>query len=134
MRYSIMLFILFFLFPSGGKCNIIQIPPDDTVFVFTENLPGCVASDTILIGQKTKGEALFWWALGGVVGLHRIYLGTSPVVPVFYAVTLGGGMGLLAVADLLAILLVKDINCYADNPGILMFMTGEKTKKLPSAD
>lgn len=108
--------------------------PEDSVFVITNHNVVSVSGDTLIIKGKTKGEALLWWTLGGVVGLHRIYLGTSPVVPVFYALTLGGGMGLLAVADLVAIILVKDINRYADNPGILMWMTGKETKKLPSED
>jgi len=77
--------------------------------------------DTIIKG-KTKGEALLWWLLGGVVGLHRIYLGTGPVVPVFYALTLGGGMGALYVSDLIAILVTKDINRFADNKNILMWV------------
>ncbi len=90
-------------------------------------------SDTIIKG-KTKGEALLWWVLGGVVGLHRIYLGTGPVVPVFYALTLGGGMGVLFVSDLIAILVTKDINRFADNKNILMWVVEDGVKKPPSAD
>jgi len=107
---------------------------NDTLLVVSVE-PGSVIipADTIIVKGKTKGEAILWWALGGVVGLHRIYLGTSPVIPVFYAVTLGGGMGLLVLGDLIAILIVKDINDYADNPSILMWVT-EKSKKQPSAD
>jgi TM2 domain-containing membrane protein YozV len=40
----------------------------------------------------------------GVVGLHRVYLGTAPYIPLLYVATIGGGFGLLPLADFIAIL------------------------------
>jgi hypothetical protein len=127
------LILVLFVMPLYGNANVRESITADTLFVTVEKMPYLILKDTCELKGKTRGEALFWWALGGVVGLHRIYLGTSPVVPVFYALTLGGGMGLLAVTDLVLIIFVKDINRFADNPGILMWMKDE-TKKPPSAD
>jgi TM2 domain-containing membrane protein YozV len=40
----------------------------------------------------------------GMVGLHRIYLGTQPHIPIVYVATIGGVFGLLPLADFIAIL------------------------------
>src|ERR1041385_5302802 len=51
--------------------------------------------------QKKYGDhnrrvaAVLAFPVFGIVGLHRIYLGTKPYVPVVYAATLGGCAGLL---------------------------------------
>ncbi|MGM0650822.1 MAG: hypothetical protein ACQES1_10000, partial [Bacteroidota bacterium] len=58
----------------------------------------------------------------GPLGGHRIYLGTEPWVPVVYAVTLGGGIGLLPAIDLFVIIFTKDLNKYIDNPQIFMWL------------
>lgn len=57
----------------------------------------------------------------GPFGAHRIYLGTSAKVPVFYTVTLGGGLGMLPLIDLICILTVKDLSRYYDNGRIFMW-------------
>lgn len=35
----------------------------------------------------------------GMVGLHRIYLGTKPYIPIIYLVTFGGCLGVLPLID-----------------------------------
>lgn len=57
----------------------------------------------------------------GPFGAHRIYLGTNVKVPVFYTLTLGGGLGILPVIDLLHLIFTKDISVYYDNPRIFMW-------------
>jgi len=71
--------------------------------------------------EKTKGGAILMAILTGPIGGHRIYLGTTPFVPIVYALTLGGGMGLLPAIDLIVILLSKDLNNYENNPNIFMW-------------
>lgn len=78
--------------------------------VFLENKKG-----------QTKGKAILMAILTGPIGGHRIYLGTTPFVPIVYALTLGGGMGLLPAIDLVVILLSKDLNNYENNPNIFMW-------------
>jgi hypothetical protein len=58
----------------------------------------------------------------GIVGLHRIYLGTKPYVPVAYIASLGGGFGILPLIDFFVITLSKDITPYRDNGKVFMWV------------
>lgn len=58
----------------------------------------------------------------GMVGLHRIYLGTAPYVPIVYIGTVGGGFGILPFIDFCVILLDKDITRYHENKKIFMWV------------
>lgn len=58
----------------------------------------------------------------GIVGLHRIYLGTKPHVPVVYIATLGGVFGLIPLIDFFAIIFDKDFNGYNENGKVLMWV------------
>lgn len=58
----------------------------------------------------------------GIVGLHRIYLGTSPHVPVVYIGSLGGIFGLLPLIDFITITCTKDFEHYRDNGNVFMWM------------
>ena len=57
----------------------------------------------------------------GHFGVHRIYLGTSPNVPVVYSLTLGGGFGLLPLLDIAAMLTTKNLEKYAHNDKVFMW-------------
>lgn len=57
----------------------------------------------------------------GPFGVHRLYLGTQPVVPVVYTLTLGGGLGILPLADIIAILIAEDLSIYKDNAKVIMW-------------
>jgi TM2 domain-containing membrane protein YozV len=58
----------------------------------------------------------------GIVGLHRIYLGTKPYVPIAYIATLGGVFGILPLIDFCAILLEKDLVNFENNGKVLMWV------------
>jgi hypothetical protein len=58
----------------------------------------------------------------GIVGLHRIYLGTKPYVPVTYIASLGGGFGVLPLIDFFVISFSKDITPYRDNGKVFMWV------------
>ena len=58
----------------------------------------------------------------GMVGLHRIYLGTKPHVPVAYIASLGGVFGILPFIDFFAIILDKKFDTYRDNGKIFMWI------------
>jgi TM2 domain-containing membrane protein YozV len=57
----------------------------------------------------------------GVVGLHRIYLGTQPHIPLVYVGTVGGVFGLLPLADFIAILNTKEDDLQNFNTGKVFF-------------
>jgi len=56
----------------------------------------------------------------GIFGVHRLYLGTKPSVPMIYAITLGGG-GFLVVIDMGIILFCDDINKYSNTNSVFMW-------------
>jgi len=58
----------------------------------------------------------------GIVGLHRIYLGTKPYVPVAYIASLGGGFGILPLIDFFVISFSKDITPLRDNGKVFMWV------------
>lgn len=58
----------------------------------------------------------------GIVGLHRIYLGSSPFVPIVYIGSLGGVFGILPLIDFIAILTQPNIEEYLDNDKVFMWI------------
>ena len=57
----------------------------------------------------------------GPFGVHRLYLGTHPRVPVIYTLTLGGGLGILPLTDIIAIIATKDIEKFINNDKVIMW-------------
>ena len=66
----------------------------------------------------------------GPFGGHRIYLGTNPKVPVFYALTFGG-FGVLVLIDLGHILFTKDLAAYVENDRVLMWAKSRGEAVIP---
>lgn len=58
----------------------------------------------------------------GIVGLHRIYLGTKPYVPVAYIGTVGGVFGILPLIDFFKITFDKDLEQYQNNGKVFMWI------------
>lgn len=58
----------------------------------------------------------------GIVGLHRIYLGTAPYVPVAYIGSFGGIFGILPFIDFCVLVLDKDFDRYINNKKIFMWV------------
>ncbi len=140
MRYNkaikYLLPIFFVLFIKTAKSEELTLNlQDDVMYVLVTE--GEMPHDTIHFGHYNiiihsndsikQNKRSRWIAIGadlltGPLGGHRIYMGTKPWVPVVYALTLGGGMGILPVADLLVILLSKNFDQWCDNPKIIMWL------------
>lgn len=58
----------------------------------------------------------------GMIGVHRIYLGTKPFIPIIYIATLGGCFGILPFIDFVVILAEKDLSFYDNNGKIFMWV------------
>ncbi len=58
----------------------------------------------------------------GIVGLHRIYLGTAAHVPIVYIGTFGGVLGILPFIDFCVIVLDKDFDRYMNNTKVFMWV------------
>ncbi len=54
----------------------------------------------------------------GIIGLHRVYLGTNPYIPVVYVAT----FGILSIFDFFALLIKKDIHEYQNNKKVFMWV------------
>jgi TM2 domain-containing membrane protein YozV len=58
----------------------------------------------------------------GIVGLHRIYLGCAPYVPVVYIASLGGIFGLIPLIDFIVILTEKDLDRFTNSGKVFMWV------------
>jgi TM2 domain-containing membrane protein YozV len=58
----------------------------------------------------------------GIVGIHRIYLGTAPYVPVVYIASLGGVFGILPLIDCIVLLSDSDTGKYINNGRVFMWV------------
>lgn len=71
--------------------------------------------------NKRLTAAMLTFALG-MLGVHRLYLGTKPWIPAVYLLTFGGGFLILPLIDLGVILFSKDISQYEHNDRVLMWV------------
>lgn len=76
--------------------------------------------------RKTKLISVSLAITLGVFGVHRLYLGTKALVPIGYTLTLGGGMGILPVTDIVYILLAKDVEQIKNNDYLFMWNKRKK--------
>lgn len=58
----------------------------------------------------------------GLVGLHRIYLGCAPYVPVVYIASLGGVFGILPLVDFILLATANNLDEYINNQKVLMWV------------
>ena len=65
----------------------------------------------------------------GFFGVHRLYLGTDPIVPVVYTLTAGGGFYLLTITDIVLVLSAKDLERYENNGNIFLFIEDDKKEE-----
>ena len=79
--------------------------------------------------QRTENPRLVSAALAltlGPFGVHRMYLGTDVRVPVFYTLSLGGGIGVLPAVDFLILLFTKDIERFYGHEGVFLWTATKK--------
>jgi TM2 domain-containing membrane protein YozV len=72
--------------------------------------------------EKTTAAILAFPVPFGIIGLHRIYLGTKPYVPVVYIITVGGCLGVLPLVDFIAILRSDDLSKFQNIEKIFMWV------------
>ena len=65
----------------------------------------------------------------GPFGAHRLYLGTTPKVPLLYGLTFGG-FGVLVLVDLGHILFTRDLSTYQDSRLVLMWAKPQEDEKI----
>ena len=85
--------------------------------------------DTLYSNEEFKKEKLIAAILAfpvpfGFTGLHRIYLGSDPWIPVVYLITGGGGFGLIPLIDFIFIVTADEeqFRKYESNPKFFMWV------------
>lgn len=135
VRFNGMLFLFLFISPAT------QAQQTDSLFVSSISVhtidvlvhDSLIISPAISVSEcktvKSKHPRLTAAVLCltlGPFGVHRLYLGTKPIIPVAYTLTLGGGLGLLTVTDFLLICFSRDITPYMNNPHFFMWTKEEE--------
>ncbi len=88
-----------------------------------------IVSDDTLTQEEFRKEKFIAAVLAfpvpfGFTGMHRIYLGSGPWVPVVYLCTGGGGFGILPLIDFIFILKSdrEEFEKYLANPKLFMWV------------
>jgi len=82
---------------------------------------GAVTPDSAQAKSPKKVTAVLLAIALGPFGVHRLYLGTEAKVPVIYTLTLGGGLGILPLIDIIAILSNPTLEKFEQNGKIVMW-------------
>jgi len=67
-----------------------------------------------------RGKDILFTIFTGILGGHRIYMGTHQRTPIIYSVTFGG-FGILPLIDLIHLIFKKDISVYENKTQIIMW-------------
>lgn len=134
---SIRLLFLFilangFFMPKSAMAHTQLAYGNKTVISHTNmNDPGKGRFRTLVESLKSKRKtnkltASILTITLGVFGVHRLYLGTETKIPVLYTATLGGGLGIVPLVDLIFILASKDIERFENDNRFFMWGKDEK--------
>jgi TM2 domain-containing membrane protein YozV len=132
-------FLLFFLLAAACKLNaaetqlatvFIAVADSDTAFTASVQLADTAqALPEVKQTGSRENVKLIAAILAfpfpfGMIGLHRIYLGTKPWVPIVYVCTLGGCFGVLPFIDFVVILLQDEesLKQYQNNDKVFMWV------------
>lgn len=110
-----------FIFKAENSIKIIQLT-DDSVLVQDS---AKVAREKLIkrLNRRKKiiASILSFPFPFGIIGLHRIYLGSEPYVPLAYIASLGGEIGIIPFIDFIVLVTTKDVKKYQDNPNLIMW-------------
>ncbi len=128
-----LLLLCIFLIPVGANAESYRIDQSKIDASFAAATEMSILSVFDMSGMQSPGQVLddkdpvmafiLATVLGGF-GIHRLYLGTEPIVIILYIVTVGG-CGIIALVDWIMLLMVlldeKDMGPYIDNPSFIMW-------------
>ncbi len=106
---------------SKAEVHANNILPVHIADLESELLTLSIDNTQVFEPRFKKLKAILLAVFLGHFGVHRIYLGTSPNVPVVYSLTLGGGFGLLPLLDIAAILTTKNLEKFYHNDKVFMW-------------
>lgn len=114
-RLIIGLVLLLTIVATAGK---VQAEPPAVFYSDSTHIQ--TTTDQKVLRRK-KVVAVGLATLLGPFGVHRLYLGTDPKIPVIYSITFGA-FGILPLTDIIAILTTREIDQYTNNSHIIMWM------------
>jgi hypothetical protein len=119
MRFLILLLFLFCFNTSAFQAQIEKKHQvDELKKLFHQNKRDVDLSTRITEHSKIVAVGLNLSL--GLFGVHRLYLGTSPKVPVIYTFTLGGGC-IIFLGDLATIIFTKDLEQFTNQTELIMW-------------
>lgn len=92
--------------------------------------PGLPALDSTGVRTPKRWLAAVLTVAVGPFGGHRVYLGTTPKVPLLYSLTFGG-FGVLVLIDLGHVLFTPDLGPYRENGHVFMWRSPEGRPPTP---
>lgn len=126
LRISGLLMIIGLIFLTKISAQVNLDFPNENTSIKLEVIQN---EDTLTISKKNESSqydyhkkivaALLCVSLGPF-GMHRLYLGTTPQVAAAYSATLGG-VGILPLVDLFAIIFTKDLSRFKNNNRVMMW-------------
>lgn len=118
----VLIFSCSFALKASEQLNFYMPTNLESQYIIHQESLDFFADNTLVLEPKLKKlKAVLLAIFLGHFGVHRIYLGTSPNVPVVYSLTLGGGFGLLPLFDIIAILTSKDLDQFSNNSRVFMW-------------
>ena len=134
MRYILFITCFFFKLQLFSHSSFVPISYIDSTHTVIEILQ--VAADTLKSSssifklfhhKKQNNKRIIAAVLAfpfpfGMVGLHRIFLGTKPYVPVSYIASLGGVFGVLPLIDFFTIIFHKNYEQLENNGKVFMWI------------
>jgi TM2 domain-containing membrane protein YozV len=142
LKVKFFLLLLLVAFSTTLKAGSIEIYSIDSALIYCEvredesSKSESNAGENFEVKKESKLElkyksafqenrrftaAMLTFALG-MLGVHRLYLGTKPWIPAVYLFTFGGGFLILPLIDLGVILFCKDLSKYEHNDKVLMWI------------
>ena len=125
----IFLFLLSYQALLGANSNVeLNYSTNINHTLFEDSID--VSEDSITKEEfnKIKLTAISLAITLGVFGVHRLYLGTTPLVPLAYTLTLGGGFLILPIIDIIYILFAKDLDDIKQNNHVFMWNKKKKSE------
>ena len=127
---------------SGASASILPVQKAEGSFglnsIVFKQLKAQQGQDQYLLGKATSYSlvadslkdkritaALLTIPLG-FLGVHRIYLGTKPHIPIIYIATVGGCFGILPFIDFVVLLLSEDAHPFINNSRVFMWNKPKK--------
>ena len=134
MKILLFSLLIFSAIYSYGKVPIVQnssLTEFSQKIVYRTNIEGINLEKNDTNFQKTKLIAISLAITLGAFGVHRLYLGTKPIVPLAYTLTLGGGFLILPLVDIFYIIIAKDIEDITQNEYVFMWSKKKSNTKVP---